>query len=77
MTDKISVAEFYKRVVSFRQKMGIKLEPEQYRNIFKMLGISYLNVDQNDSDFSLTVAQHFQDTVAEYIRRMSLMGHAI
>ena len=63
-------------IVSFRQKLGIKHEPEQYRNMFKMLNILYLSVDQNDPEWD-SIVEHYRTTVQEYVRRMVLMGHSV
>ena len=76
MTDTISVAKMREHIVSFRQKLGIKREPEQYRNMFKMLNILYLNTDVDDPEFA-TLAEQYQATAQEYVRRMFMMGHAI
>lgn len=77
MTDKVTPAEFNRQVLSFREKMGTKLEPEQYRNIKKMLTITYLNVDQSHPDFDGRVADTFLQTIREYSRRMELMGYEV
>ena len=76
MTDSISVLTMREHIVSFRQKMGIKREPEQYRNMFKMLNILYLSVNQNDPDWP-TITEQYRATVQEYVRRMVLMGHSV
>lgn len=74
--DTISVAEFYERLCSFREKMGEIHAPEQYRNIFKMLTISYFNVDATDPDYH-KVADLYRANADEYVNRMALMGHEI
>ena len=72
MMEKISVATFRERVVSFREKIGTRLNPEQYHNTFKMLTLSYLNVDQNDSEWD-QAARLYVVTAQEYVRRMTLI----
>lgn len=76
MTDSISVAEMREHIVSFRQRLGIKREIEQYRNMFKMLNILYLNVNLDDPEWDSMVEQ-YSATVEEYVRRMVLMGLSV
>lgn len=74
--EKISVEEFYKRVLSFREKLGtVGLTEEQYQNLKKMFILSFLNVDQDDSDYNEEkIANIFDSNLIEYIRRMIHMG---
>lgn len=72
----ITVAEFFKRLCSFREKMGEVHEPEQYRNIFKMLTLSFFNVDATDPKYS-TAADLYRSNANEYVQRMALMGHEL
>ena len=74
--DKISVQEFYKRVRSFREKMGTAgLTEEQYQNLKRMLILSYLSVDQDDSEFNQErVVNLFEANLSEYVKRMLMMG---
>jgi len=70
----ISVTEFYKRTVSFREKFGTKLEPEMYANLSKMYTISYFRMDNKDPMWDVAV-EIYQSTIDEFHRRMEMMGY--
>ena len=73
--DKISVKEFHKRTLSFREKLGTVLAEEQYQNLKKMFILSYLSVDQSDPDFDQEkIVNIFDSNLVEYVRRMGIMG---
>lgn len=73
--DKISIDEFYTRVLSFREKLSDKrLTDDMRRNLLKMLTLSFLNTESDDLDEMAAVAQVYQDATVEYTRRVMLLG---
>ena len=74
--DKVSVKELRENICSFREKMGdATLKPEQRVNMFKMLSILYIRLDQDDPEYRSGVAQYIAAS-HEYVQRMCLMGLA-
>lgn len=74
--DKISVEEFFKRTVSFREKMGrTDLNEDQRQNLKKMFVLSWFDVDMDDPDFNTVAIQSiFTSTLNEYTKRMLHLG---
>lgn len=72
---KIPVAEFFTRLISFREKaFSWDPSPKERAELLESINFAYLNVDQDDPDFSESVATLFDSTIVEYVMRMRLMG---
>lgn len=71
----ISVVEFNKRLLNFREKAFSRdaTGEERFDAVMELIR-SYLNVDQKDPAFTDAIAINFDAVMAEYATRLRMMG---